>query len=143
MATIEFTGNITEPELRFTASGKAVLSLSVAENHRKRDQSGTWQDDGTTWWRVTAWERQAEALAEHLKKGDRVLVTGQVRSREYEKDGEKRTSYDVTARHVAVIPRQPSQGGAYGHNTPGPAPEDPWGATGAHAGAHGTDEPPF
>src|SRR5690625_766399 len=104
MADITLTGHTTQPEMRFTSTGKALLSFSVAENHRKRDGNG-WQDDGTTFGRITAWERQAEMLAEVLEKGTRVLVTGTVRAREWEKDGEKRTSYDVTARHVAVIPK--------------------------------------
>src|SRR5690554_7152393 len=105
MADITLTGNVGSSELRFTQGGKALLSLSVAENHRKRDGNG-WADDGTTWWRVTVWERQAEALAEHVHKGDRVIVTGTVRSREWEdQEGQKRTAYDVTARHVGVVPK--------------------------------------
>lgn len=136
MADIQITGNVGSIDLRFTPGGKAVASISVAENHRKRD-GNEWVDDGTTWWRVTAWERQAETLAEHIQKGTRVLVTGTVKSREYEKDGQTRTSYDVTARHVAVIPKaqqgqqQAPAGGQAG---------DPWG-TGQ--GQPFGDQPPF
>src|SRR5690625_7791574 len=134
MADITFTGNITQPEMRFTNTGKALLSFAVAENHRKRDGNG-WIDDGTTWWRITVWERQAETLAETLGKGDRVLVAGTVRSREWQKDGEKRTSYDVTARHVAVIPKaQQSQQQAPAGGQQG----DPWAA-----GQSFGNEPPF
>lgn len=107
MADITFTGHLGgEPELRFQPNGKAVLSLSVAESHSRRNPGGGWDDDGTTWWRVTAWDRQAETLADVLRKGDRVLVVGTVRSREWEdRDGQKRTSYDVNARTVAVVPK--------------------------------------
>ena len=107
MANIEFTGHLgQDPELRFQPNGKAVLSLSVAESHSKRNPGGGWDDDGTTWWRVTVWERAAETLADVLRKGDRVLVIGTVRSREWEdRDGQKRTSYDVNARTVAVVPK--------------------------------------
>src|SRR5690554_4747480 len=122
MADITFTGNTTQPEMRFTNTGKALLSFAVAENHRKRDGNG-WVDDGTTFWRVTVWERQAETLAEVLEKGTRVLVTGTVKSREWEKDGEKRLAYDVTARHVAVIPKA----GTTAQQTPaGGQQNDPW-----------------
>ena len=133
MADITFTGNVGNNELRFTPNGKAVLSLSVAENHRKK-QGQEWVDDGTTWWRVTAWERQAETLAEHAPKGTRVLVTGTIRSREYDKDGEKRTAYDVTARHVAVIPKVDTRTQAPAGGSAG----DPWGT-----GSALTDEAPF
>ena len=139
MADITFTGHIgndVRDALKFTQSGVAVLSLSVAEGHRKRDQSGTWQDDGTTWWRVSVWDKQGEALVEALNKGDRVLITGQVRSREWEKDGETRTSYDVKARHVALIPKagRPQQQVAGGGQ-----PADPW----ATPAATFTNEAPF
>src|SRR5690625_3571051 len=135
MAEISFVGNVGSTDLRFTQTGRAVLSISVAEQHRKRD-GNAWVDDGApTWWRVTAWERQAETLAEHVQKGDRVLVTGTVKSREWEKDGQTHTSYDVTARHVAIIPKagqtapQAPAGGAAG---------DPWAA-----GQSFGNEPPF
>lgn len=126
MADIQIVGTIGRiDDLKYTNSGKAVLSISVAEDHNRR-QNGEWVKEGTTWWRVTAWERQAEAIdAQRLEKGTRVVVIGTVRSREWEKDGEQRTSYDVTARHVAVIPKA-------GQTSPSPAggaAGDPW-ATG-------------
>ena len=136
MADITLTGHTTQPEMRFTSTGKALLSFSVAENHRKRDGNG-WQDDGTTFWRITAWERQAEMLAEVLEKGTRVLVTGTVRAREWEKDGETRTSYDVTARHVAVIPKTQT---AQQQAPAGGQADDPWSTGG---GSFGNDAPPF
>jgi len=148
MADISFSGNVGNNELRFTPQGKAVLSLSVAENHRKK-QGNEWVDDGTTWWRVTVWDRQAETLAEHAPKGTRVLVTGTVRSREFEHNGDKRTAYDVTARHVAIIPKADSSssngyrntgGNQHGHPNGGQA-GDPW-ATGG-SDRNFTDEPPF
>ena len=43
MADITVVGNITNPELKFTGSGKAVLNFSLAENHR-RNNNGTWED---------------------------------------------------------------------------------------------------
>ena len=121
MADIVLTGNIGSVELKYTPNGRAALALSVAENHRRRvgDQ---WQDDGVTWWRITVWERQAETLAETLTKGDRVLVTGTIRSRDWEdRDGQKRTAHDVTARHIAVVPKAQPSGARQ-------AEADPWAA---------------
>jgi single-strand DNA-binding protein len=106
MSDITVAGNIGEPQMKFTPGGKAVLEFSLAENHSKKNQQGGWDDDGTTWRRVSIWEKKAEALAEVLKKGDRVLVTGQERLREYEaKDGTQGKSLEITAREVGVIPR--------------------------------------
>ena len=96
-----------DPELKYTPAGKAVASCSVAETKRSKDASGQWADDGTTWYRVTVWERAAEALAEAARKGDRVLVHGELHAREYtDRNGTARLSLDVNARTVAVVPRQ-------------------------------------
>jgi single-strand DNA-binding protein len=106
MSDITVSGNIGEPALKFTNSGKPVLEFSLAENHSKKNQQGGWDEDGTTWRRVSIWDKKAEALAEVLKKGDRVLVQGQERLREYEaKDGTTGRSLEITAREVGVIPR--------------------------------------
>lgn len=123
MASITVTGNVTaDPEIRFTQAGKAVASFSVAENHRKK-QGDQWIDDGATFYRVSAWDDFAENLTEQIRKGSRVIVTGQIRNKPFEsRDGSgKRDSWEVTADQVAVTvpkfkPREGgfSNGGAYG-----------------------------
>lgn len=92
MTHIAFSGNITAPiELRFTTSGKAVGSVTVAVNRKKGDT------EETDFHRVTLWESLAENSVE-LDKGTRVVVIGRLVSREYEtKAGEKRTGWEVTA----------------------------------------------
>jgi single-strand DNA-binding protein len=143
MSDITVSGNIGEPQMKFTPGGKAVLEFSLAENHSKKNQQGGWDEDGTTWRRVTVWEKKAEALAEVLKKGDRVLVTGQERLREYEaKDGTQGKSLELTAREVGVIPRaqqnsQQNSGQGNWGNQPATVGGDPWGNGGADA------SPPF
>ena len=115
MADISFQGNATdEATLRFTQSGAPVLGFSVAENHRKK-QGDQWIDDGTTFYNVSVWNKQAENLAGQIQKGQRVLVTGRFRSGEFEgKNGPVRT-YEVTANHVGLVPRGESQGGQQGY----------------------------
>lgn len=128
MANITIRGNIGgEPELRFTPGGKAVLNFTVADNLSKRNASGEWENISTTWWRVQVWEKDAENLAETLSKGDRVIVEGTVHSRDWEdKDGAKRTSFDVTGRTVGIIPKGP--GGAQRVTAPA---GDPWATSAA------------
>ena len=63
-------------ELRYTQGGKAVINLSVATDNGK-DSEGTKRP--ATWFEVALWEKQAEALAEYLVKGDRIGVSGQIR----------------------------------------------------------------
>lgn len=128
MAQVTFTGNVTQdPELKFAASGTAVLALNVAENHSRRNKdTQQWEETGTTWRRVTVFSAKAEALAEVLRKGDRVLVTGREETREYAKqDGSKGSSLEVTADTVAIVPKtnrnapqQPAQQQVWEQNAP-------------------------
>jgi single-stranded DNA-binding protein len=85
---------------------------------------------------VQVWEKQAEDLAPEVVKGARVVVVGDVHSREYEKDGATRTVYDVKGKTVAVVPRGDAKVGAF--SGPGAASADPWSAP-----AVSTDEAPF
>jgi single-strand DNA-binding protein len=89
---ITTAGNLTsDPDLRFTPSGKAVATVRIAVNHRIR-QGEAWVDGEPTFYDVTLWEKLAENAAESLRKGDRVLVTGQVQTQAWtDSDGAKRT----------------------------------------------------
>ena len=146
MSNVTVIGTINDPELRFTQSGKPVLGFSLAQNHRRKDQAGEWQDDGTTWRKVTVWDKKGEHLAEHLSKGMRVIVTGEERIREFEKkDGSKGQSLELNAREVGIVPKfnqgggnsfgqQQSSGQAWGaeHQQSQPA-SDPWAQSGQAA----------
>jgi single-strand DNA-binding protein len=137
MSDITTIGNIGEPQLKWTSGGKAVLEFPLAENHSKKNAQGGWDDDGTTWRRVTVWDKKAEVLAEALNKGDRVIVTGAERLREYTaKDGSTGKSLEVTAREVGIIPRAPQQQQSYAPPAAS-AQSDPW------AQGHGSAEVPF
>jgi single-strand DNA-binding protein len=129
MAEIQLTGNLgSDSELTFTPNGKAKLEFSVGDTPRRlNQQTNQWEDAGeTTWWRVTEWEAKAEALAEHLQKGTKVLVIGTAGVRTYEKkDGSKGFSAEIKPKTIALIPKAGAQSrpAAYAGNTP---PRDPW-----------------
>src|SRR6187431_3774786 len=86
---ITSVGNLTaDPELRFTPSGAAVANFTVAQTPRTFDrQSNEWKDGETFWMRCAVWRDTAENVAASLHKGDRVVVTGRLKQRTYEKDG--------------------------------------------------------
>ncbi|MDQ3762434.1 MAG: single-stranded DNA-binding protein [Actinomycetota bacterium] len=68
---------VAEPELRFTPTGAAVATFTVAANDRRYDPAtGQWVDKGATFLRCCLWRQAAENLAESLTKGTRVLLTG-------------------------------------------------------------------
>ncbi|WP_399559093.1 single-stranded DNA-binding protein (plasmid) [Streptomyces sp. NBC_01136] len=163
---ITIVGNLTDdPELRFTPSGSAVVKFSVAVNRQRYNrQTDAWEDAGTDFHRVTAWNYLAQNVAETLTKGSRVLVFGELRQSHWtdEKTQEKRSGWDVTASAVgpeltfatAKVSKVKTRDGQ------SVGPDDPWNtaatqrpaaAAGASrapgawptgsAGAH--DEPPF
>ncbi|SES51185.1 single-stranded DNA-binding protein, partial [Lentzea flaviverrucosa] len=92
--TITVVGNLTaDPELRFTQSGAAVASFTVASTPRTFDKhSGEWKDGEALFLRCNVWRQVAENVAESLTRGSRVLVSGRLRQRSFDtKEGEKRT----------------------------------------------------
>ena len=100
--TITIIGNLTsDPELRFTASGAAVANFTVASTPRTFDrQSNEWKDGETLFMRCSIWRDAAENVAESLVRGTRVIVTGRLKSRSYDKDGEKRTVIELDVDEV-------------------------------------------
>jgi single-strand DNA-binding protein len=95
---ITVVGNLTaDPELKFTQSGAAVTSFTVASTPRTFDKaSGEWKDGDALFLRCSVWRQVAENVAESLVRGSRVLVTGRLRQRSFEtREGEKRTVIEL------------------------------------------------
>jgi single-strand DNA-binding protein len=95
---------VADPELRFTPTGAAVASFTVAANDRRYDKTtGEWVDKGATFLRCSVWRQAAENLTESLTKGARVLLTGVLRQRDWETpDGEKRYGFDVEVTEIGA-----------------------------------------
>jgi single-strand DNA-binding protein len=150
MADITLTGNLgSDATLTFTPNGKAKLEFSVGDTPRRlNQQTNQWEDAGeTTWWRVTEWEAKAEALAEVLTKGTKVVVIGTAGVRSFEKkDGTKGWSAEVKPRSISIVPRTNqgrSQGQSWGAGTPAAAATDPWAPAEPAQPDWATTEAPF
>lgn len=89
-------GNLTRDiELRTTSNGQSVASFSLAVTRTWKDQSGT-QQDQTSFINCVAWGKVGEILAQYVKKGSPLLVSGRLDQRSYEdKDGNKRQAVEV------------------------------------------------
>ena len=99
---ITFIGNLTDdPDLRFTPSGAAVCSFRVASNRRWTGRDGQQQEE-TTFLNANCWRDMAENVAESLSKGDRVIVIGRVKVRNYEnREGQTVWVTEIEADEVA------------------------------------------
>ena len=147
---LTITGNLTgDPELRFTATGMAVVAFTVAASRRVYDQTaGQWQDGDTLFLRCSAWRDLADHAAESLRKGTRVIVTGRLKQRQYETpEGDERTVYEVDADDVGPSLKWATAKIAKTSRDKVPHPADsgdPWQAREPADAASGDDDrPPF
>lgn len=98
-----------DPEMRYTQAGTPVTSFSVATDRVWTNDQGQKQTE-TTWFSVSAWNKQAEACAQYLTKGSMVLVTGTVKARGYTtRDGEIAANMEVKADTVRFLTTKESQ----------------------------------
>lgn len=97
MNRVILIGRLTrDPELRYTQSGKAVASFSLAVDRMNRKQAEANGYPTADFIPCIAWDKTAETIGNHLSKGRRIGVEGRLQSRSYEdKTGAKRTAYDV------------------------------------------------
>lgn len=97
-------GNLgADPEVRFTQSGQAVCSFSVATSERWKAADGT-QNERTEWHRIVAWGKLAEVCGEYLAKGKKALVQGRLQTREWEdKEGIRRFTTEIVANTVTFL----------------------------------------
>ena len=113
-----------DPDITFSANGTAIAKVRVVTNGRRLVE-GEWQDTDTSWWQITAFGKTAEIVADHLHKGDLVMIMGKIKQREWEKDGIKRISADIVADEVAKVPKP----GQAPQQPPQAAPAADWGST--------------
>ncbi|MGW0163634.1 single-stranded DNA-binding protein [Streptomyces sp. NPDC003343] len=93
---------VDDPELSFTQSGKAVARIRLAFNSRRLNpQTQQWEDGDVFWVRGTVWEQLAQNATESLAKGMEVLVTGELRTESWEKDGQKHSQPSLLIRSIA------------------------------------------
>ena len=151
----EIAGVIADPELRFTQQGKPVLSIRLAFNDsRYNEETRQWENTKTFYVDATAWEQTAERLADQIRKGDQVYVSGRLETQSWEKDGEKKSKPSLTVRTMRKLEKNApnsssvsavnaAQSAGFGTN-PNNA-SDPW-AGGQQQAAWdkpSSNEPPF
>jgi single-strand DNA-binding protein len=100
---VTIMGNLTRsPELKQTPSGQSVVSFSLALNRSYKNTADEWVE-ATDYVDITAWGQLAEQISQRLDTGSRVLVSGRLQSRSWEKDGVKRSKLEVLAMDVTFL----------------------------------------
>ncbi len=119
--TIILIGNLgRDPEMRYTPSGQAVTSFSVASSRQYTGANGQKVKE-TIWFRISAWGKQAEICNTYLRKGSKVLVEGRLvpdsngNPRIWTRqDGTSGASYEVSASTVRFLTTRGEAEGEYG-----------------------------
>ena len=126
-------GNLgKEPELRYTPSGTAVCTFSLATSERFKNKQGE-QQERTEWHNIVVWAGLAEICGKYLTKGKQIYIEGRIQNRSYDdRDGNKRYISEIVANEMQMLSRSGDQGGG-GGRPPTPS-EEP---------SASSQEPPF
>ena len=92
-----------DPEIKYTAGGAAVTTLSLATSESWKDKDTGSDQERTEWHRVVLWRRLAEIAGEYLKKGSKVYIEGQLQTRKWEQDGQTRYTTEVIGRDMQFL----------------------------------------
>ena len=87
---------VATPEVKRTNSGKSVVNFNLAVDRRGKDQPCDFIP-------VVAWEKLADICGEYLEKGKQICVSGRLQTRQYEKDGQKRTAFEVLCSDMQLL----------------------------------------
>ena len=142
-------GNLgNDPETRYTPSGSAITTISIATSESWTDKQSGQKQERTEWHRVKFFGRLAEIAGEYLKKGRQVYVEGSLRTDKYtDKQGVERYATDIIANEMQMLGGMGEGGGGGGgggqqrdRGAPRAAPQDDRGGSG---GRQDSQRPPM
>jgi len=101
---VTLIGNLgKDPELKYTNSGVAVATFSLATSDSWKDQEGNMQER-TEWHNIVAWRKLAEICGQYLKKGSQVYIEGKIQTRSYnDKEGVKKYITEIVADQLLML----------------------------------------
>ncbi len=107
---------VADPELRHTQSGTASVNFRIAVDRNFVRQGEERQADFIT---IVAWQQRAEMICKYFSKGQRIGITGSIRTGSYtDREGIKRNTFEVWADNVDFCEsKNSSSGGSYGGNS--------------------------
>ena len=136
-------GNLgQDPELKYTQSGTAVATLSVATNRSWKDKEDNWQDE-TEWHRVIVWAQSAENCANSYSKGNKVYAEGRLQTRKWQdQNGNDRYTTEIVANVIRNLTPKAGDGLNTGFGGEPPLPDES--SMGSAGNGQGTgDDVPF
>jgi single-strand DNA-binding protein len=105
-------GNLgKDPETKYLPSGDAVTNVTIATSESWKDKNSGQMQERTEWHRVVFFKKLAEIAGEYLKKGSKVYIEGALRTRSYDKDGQKHYATEIVADQMQMLGGGPGGGG--------------------------------
>ncbi len=92
-----------EPEIKYMPSGGAVCNLSAATNESWKDKQTGEKKERTEWHRLTFYNRLAEIVGEYIHKGSQIYIEGSLRTRDYEKEGQKHYVTEIIVGNMQML----------------------------------------
>lgn len=104
MNKVILCGNLgKDPELRYTPSGVAVTTFSIATSERYKDRDGNKQEK-TEWHNIVVWRQLAEICGKFLQKGSKILIEGKIQTRSYDdRDGNKKYITEIVGDQMEML----------------------------------------
>ncbi len=108
-------GNLgADPETRYLQDGNAVTNIRLATSVTWKDRDSGQQNERTEWHRVVFFRRLAEIAGEYLKKGSKVYIEGELRTRQWEREGQKHYTTEIVANEMQMLDSRGDYGGGGG-----------------------------
>lgn len=119
-------GNLgADPETRYLPSGDPVTNVNLATSEVWRDRESGEQNERTEWHRIVFFKRLAEIAGEYLKKGSKVYIEGSLRTRQWEREGQKHYTTEIVANEMQMLDSrgnaQAAGGGNFNQRSQGPS----------------------
>ena len=113
---VELLGRVgADPDLKYSENGTAVCQLRLATDRRR--QNGETEAD---WHSIVCWGKRAEAVAEYVRKGNRLYVAGSLAQNSYEtEDGQRRYRTEIHAQEVVFLDSSGNGNGSSNDNGTG------------------------
>ena len=92
-----------DPEVKYMPSGGAVVNLSAATNESWKDKATGEKKERTEWHKLTFYNRLAEIVGEYVRKGQQIYIEGRLRTRDYEKDGQKHYVTEIMVDEMQLL----------------------------------------
>lgn len=103
---IALTGNLVrDPDVKAMTSGNVIMNFSLAVNERVRNSQGEYEDYAS-YVDCVMFGNRAEAVSRFISKGSKVAVSGHIRQRRWEHDGQKRSKIEVIVEDIEFMSRQ-------------------------------------